>query len=428
MSRVLVLDKNKQPLMPCHPARARELLREKKAAVFRRYPFMIILKEREGGDTQLIQIKIDPGSKTTGIALVGDFKKGKKVLWGANLTHRGLAIKLKLEARRNLRSSWRSRKTRYRKARFLNRTKPKGWLAPSLMHRVFTVDTWVTRLSKWTPADQISMELVRFDMQKAENPEIQGTEYQQGTLHGYEVKGYLLHKWGHQCAYCGVKDVPLEVEHIHPRSKGGSDRVSNLTIACVPCNQKKGAEPIQEFLAKRPELLKRILAQAEAPLRDAAAVNSTRWKLYETLKAFGFPVEVGTGGHTKFNRTQQGFSKDHWIDAACVGESGEKLRLPAIKPLGIKCMGRGNRQACKTDKYGFPNKWRTRQKVFFGFQTGDMVRADVPSGKNAGHHTGRVSVRAKGSFALAARDGKKDGIHYRFFRTLQRQDGYSYGF
>lgn len=357
---------------------------------------------------------------------MGDFKRGKKVLWGANLTHRGLAIKMKPEARRSLRSSRRSRKTRYRKARFLNRTKPKGWLAPSLMHRVFTVDPWVTRLAKWTPADQISIERVRFDMQTMENPEIQGTEYQQGTLHGYEVKGYLLHKWGHQCAYCREKDVPLEVERIQPRSKGGSDRVSNLTLACVPCNQKKGSKPVEQFLAKKPDLLKRILGQAKAPLRDAAAVNATRWKLYETLKVSGFPVEVGTGGRTKFNRTHQGFSKNHWIDAACVGESGERLRLPILKPFQIKCMGRGNRQACKTDEHGFPNKWRTRQKVFFGFQTGDMVRADVPSGKNAGHHTGRVSVRAKGSFALATKDGKKDGINHRFFSTIQRQDGYSY--
>ena len=178
--RVLVLDKNREPLMPCHPARARELLKAGKAAVWRRYPFTIILKEREGGDTQSVQIKIDPGSKTTGIALVGDFKRGKKVLWGANLKHRGMAIKLGLESRRNLRSSRRNRKLRHRPARFLNRTKPKGWLAPSLMHRVLKVEAWVTRLAKWTPASKISFELVRFDTQKMENPEINGIEYQQG--------------------------------------------------------------------------------------------------------------------------------------------------------------------------------------------------------------------------------------------------------
>ena len=424
--RVFVLDRNKEPLMPCHPARARELLKAGKAAVWRRYPFTIILRERAGGVTQDVQVKLDPGSKTTGIALVGDFKRGKKVLWGAELTHRGFAIKKGLGDRRGLRSSRRNRKLRHRPARFLNRTKPKDWLAPSLMHRVLTVDTWVTRLCRWTPANHLSMELVRFDMQKMENPEISGTEYQRGTLYGFEVKGYLLQKFGHQCAYCGAKDVLLQIEHIHPRSKGGSDRVSNLTIACVPCNQKKGARPIEEFLAKKPDVPKRIKAQAKTPLRDAAAVNSTRWKLLETLKAYGFPVEIGTGGRTKFNRTQQGFDKEHWIDAACVGESGQRLRLPALQPLRIKCMGRGNRQMSRPDKYGFPNRWRTRQKMFFGFQTGDIVRAVVTTGKKAGTYIGRVSVRATGSFALSLKDGKVDGINKRFFTTLQRQDGYSY--
>jgi len=421
-----MLDNAKQPLMPCHPARARELLKAGKAAVWRRFPFTIILKERQGGETQPIQIKIDPGSKATGIALVGDFKRGKKVLWGAELTHRGLAIKLKLEARRAIRGSRRNRKLRYRPARFLNRTKPNGWLAPSLMHRVSTVDTWVRRLATWTPANHISMELVRFDMPQMEHPEISGVEYQQGQLLGYEVRAYLLAKWERRCSYCNTEGIPLQIEHIHPKSKGGSNRVSNLCLACEKCNQKKDAQNITVFLAKKPELLKKILAHAKRPLRDAAAVNSTRWKLYETLKSYGFPVEIGTGGRTKFNRAQQGLQKTHWIDAACVGESGEKVALPVLRPLLIKCMGRGSRQACRTDQYGFPNKWRTRQKVFFGFQTGDMVRAVIPSGKNAGVHVGRVSVRATGSFAFATKDGKKDGINQKYFRTIQKQDGYRY--
>ncbi|WP_420889966.1 HNH endonuclease [Deinococcus psychrotolerans] len=243
-----------------------------------------------------------------------------------------------------------------------------------------------------------------------------------------------MEKWGRKCAYCGAEQTPLEIEHIIPRSKGGSNRVNNLTLACVPCNQKKSSRDVNEFLAKKPEILKKILGQAKASLRDAAAVNSTRWKLYETLKSYGFPVEIGTGGRTKFNRRTQGFKKAHWIDAACVGESGEHVAIPHLKPLLIKCMERGNRKACKTDKYGFPNKWRTRQKVFFGFQTGDMVIAHVLTGKHTGVYVGRVSMRKSGQFCLSigrdteGKKEKKDGLHRRFFRTLQRQDGYSYGF
>ena len=136
MQRVLVLDKSKNLLMPCHPARARQLLTRGKAAVFREYPFTIILKERDGGDVQPVTIKVDPGSKTTGIALVADFKAGKRVIWAGELTHGGQQIRDRLLSRRQIRNSRRSRKTRYRAPRFLNRRRAGGKLAPSLQSRV----------------------------------------------------------------------------------------------------------------------------------------------------------------------------------------------------------------------------------------------------------------------------------------------------
>ncbi len=159
-------------------------------------------------------------------------------------------------------------------------------------------------------------------MQAMENPEIEGAQYQQGTLAGYEVREYLLEKWDRTCAYCGAKDVPLQIEHIHPKSKNGSDRINNLTLACQCCNQKKAALPVEMFLAKKPELLKRILAQAKRPLKDAAAVNSTRWALVNTLKTTGLVVETGTGGQTKFNRSQFDIPKTHALDAAHPGHAG----------------------------------------------------------------------------------------------------------
>src|SRR5262245_27970449 len=127
MQRVLVIDKHKRPLMPCHPARARELLRKGKAAVFRRYPFTIILTEREGGATQPIAFKVDPGSKETGLALVADFQRGRRLIWAALLEHRGQQIKAALESRRALRRNRRNRHTRYRPARFDNRRRAEGW-------------------------------------------------------------------------------------------------------------------------------------------------------------------------------------------------------------------------------------------------------------------------------------------------------------
>jgi len=172
MQRVLVLDKNKKPLMPCHPARARQLLTRGKAAVFREYPFTIILKERDGGDVQPVTVKVDPGSKTTGIALVADFKRSKCVIWAGELTYRGQQIRDKLLSRRQLRRGRCSRKTRYRPARFLNRRRAEGWLAPSLQSRVENTSTWVGRLRRWSPVRSLSMELVRFDTQLMTNAEI----------------------------------------------------------------------------------------------------------------------------------------------------------------------------------------------------------------------------------------------------------------
>ena len=189
-NRVFVLDMKRNPLMPCHPARARALLREGKAAVFRRFPFTIILKSREGGTTQPAQVKLDPGSKTTGIALVAQFKhSGRVVVWAGELEHRGAAIRKALEQRRGHRR-FRRAKLRYRHARFNNRTRPDGWLAPSLQHRVDTTMAWVARLCRLAPVTALSQELVRFDMQSMQNPEIAGVEYQQGELQGYEVREY----------------------------------------------------------------------------------------------------------------------------------------------------------------------------------------------------------------------------------------------
>jgi len=427
MQRVFVLDQNKQPLMPCHPARARELLDRGRAAIFRRAPFTLILKARTGGNTQPVRLKLDPGSRTTGLALML-FRRGQdEVIWAGELNHRGKAIKASLDARRALRRGRRNRKTRHRAPRFNNRTRPAGWLAPSLQHRVDTTMSWVRRLQRWVPVTAISQELVRFDMQSMENSDISGVEYQQGTLAGYEVREYLLEKWNRTCAYCSATNVPLQVEHIVPRAHGGSNRISNLTLACAACNTAKGTQRIEDFLAHDPARLDRIKAQAKAPLRDAAAVNSTRWALFNALRSTGLPVETGSGGRTKFNRFQQGLPKGHWIDAACVGETGASVRVPDnLKALVITSMGRGTRQVVRTDRYGFPRTKAGRIKRVQGFSTGDHVRLSQPIGKYAGTWVGRLAgIRADGRFDLKTTLGKVTS-QARNFTLIQRSDGYAY--
>lgn len=421
---VFVLNSNKEPLNPTHPARARKLLKTGKAAVFKRYPCTIILKEEvKKPDNQPLRIKIDPGAKTTGIAIL----RNEVVLWAAELTHRGFQIRDALTSRRQSRRSRRNRKIRYRQPRFNNRKRNEGWLPPSLISRVDNILTWVKRLLRLSSITSISTELVRFDTQLMQNPEISGIEYQQGVLAGYELREYMLEKWHRKCAYCGVTDTQLEIEHIIPRSKGGSNRVSNLTLSCTKCNQKKGNKPVEEFLKKKPDLLKSILAQAKKPLADTAAVNATRWKLFNSLEGLGLPVETGTGGRTKYNRCRQSLGKTHWLDAANVGASTPLgLKILVSSPLIIKATGYGNRKMCGTDKYGFPIRHRSNTKKHFGFQTGDIVKAVVTKGKKVGTYVGRVLCRATGSFDITTVTGRVAGINNKYCSFIHRSDGYSY--
>lgn len=434
---VFVIDKRKKPLMPCSEKRARKLLASGRARIHRMIPFAIRVVDREvtGCELQPVKIKIDPGSKFTGMAVVrestsidtatGEIGITAHVMSLFEIVHRGRQISEALTARRAMRRRRRGN-LRYRAPRFLNRgNKTRAWLAPSLQHRVDTTATWVGRLCRFAPVMGVAQELARFDMQKIENPEISGVEYQKGTLVGYEAREYLLEKWGHKCAYCDVKDVPLNLDHIHPKSCGGSNRVSNLTLACIPCNHKKGSQDVRVFLAKDVKRLKRIQAQSRRPLKDAAAVNSTRWALFNALKETGLPVVTGSGGLTKFNRARLIIPKAHALDAACVG-SVHAVTGWQKPTLVIKAAGRGSYQRTRLDAFGFPRGYLTRTKRIKGFQTGDRVKAIVPVGKKSGVHTGRVAVRATGSFNIQTAHGVVQGISHRYCKVIQCADGYGY--
>ena len=413
--------------MPCHRARARQLLNNGKAKVYRHHPFTIILIERKGGQRQPLDLKFDPGSKVTGIGLCGRFQKGDALLWASELKHRGEKIRKSLEKRRALRRGRRWRKTRYRQPRFNNRRRKKGWLAPSLKSRVDNVYTWAKKLCVLAPVTRIEVEICKFDIQKMQNPEISGIEYQQGELCGYETREYLLEKWQRKCAYCGRENVALQVEHIVAKANGGTNRISNLTLSCANCNCKKGTTDIREFLSKDPKGLEKILVQAKTPLKDAAAVNSCRFAIGQSLKQLGLPIGFASGGRTKYNRTRQEYSKDHWIDAACVGPRGANIFIAdQFSPATIEANGRGTRQVCRVNKYGFVRTSAKRRKRIQGFQTGDLVRANVTKGKKEGKYQGRVAVRASGNFNITTDSGVVQGINYRFCRKIQHCDGYSY--
>lgn len=434
---VFVLDKRGDPLMPCTERRARVLLQRGRAQVHRVVPFVIRLVDREQATSVLqpVRLKIDPGSKVTGVALVretepvdtktGEIKREATVMNLMEIEHRGASISERLKARAGYRRRRRSANLRYRAPRFNNRTRSPGWLAPSLRHRVETTTGWVGRIRRWAPVTGISIELVRFDLQKMADAEISGVQYQQGTLAGYEVREYVLEKWGRQCAYCDARGVPLNLDHVQARGRGGSDRVTNLVPACVPCNEEKGSQPIELFLKDEPVRLARIKALLTTPLKDAAAVNSTRWALFGALKATGVPVECSSGGRTKWNRARLGIPKSHALDGACVGrvDAVDRWRVPTLR---IKATGSGEYCRTRTDASGFPRGYCTREKCVKGFRTGDLARATVTEGAKAGVHVGRVAVRASGSFNFQTKRKLVQGIHARHFKIIQRADGYGY--
>lgn len=427
-NHVFVLDKHGHPLMPCNAARARQLLGAGRARVHRIAPFVIRLVDREQGaaTTQPIRLGIDPGSKGTGLALYRIESPSqcevRHVLFGLELQHRSGIIRKRIGQRAAHRRRRRSSNLRYRSPRFDNRTTKQGWLAPSLYSRVQHIDSWTARLLRWAPITGTDLELVRFDMQQMQNPEISGVEYQQGTLAGYEAREYLLEKWGRKCAYCDAENVPLNLDHVAPKSRDGSDRVSNLTLACIPCNQAKDNRPVEEFLAHDAKRLGRVKAQLRSPLRDAAAVNATRWAVKARLEALGTPVACWSGGRTKWNRHRLLVAKSHVADAAVCGDV-QGVRHAGVVYLVAAATGRGSHQRTRTDAFGFARLYLPKVKRFHGFATGDLVVADVPLGRKAsGHHTGRVAVRASGSFRV----GTLDGINWQHCRLLQRADGYRY--
>ncbi len=473
---VFVLDKHQNPLMPCSEKRARLLLERGRARVHKMYPFTIRLVDRKQEDSTLqpTRLKLDPGSKTTGVAVVVEGDKGAKVIFLGEIKHKP-GIKLKMDTRRAVRRGRRNRHTRYRKPRFSNRHPEKcvacgrnakhgsRYCRPchesrnfvdngfrdirlhqsSLQARVDQTMRAVTKLQKSLPITAISYENVRFDTQLMQNPTIEGVEYQQGTLYGYEVKEYLLEKFGHQCAYCegGSNDTILNVEHVIPkkpkRGIAGTDRISNLAISCRTCNEEKSNLQPEEWLTKllgsskaldqkRAKQLPEVMKKLKLPLKDAGVMNATRWALYRHLQTLGVPLEGGSGGRTKFQRVQHELPKEHYYDALCVGESTPETFtiLPAYVQVW-SAKGRGSRQMCNTDKFGFPTAHRQRKKAHFGIQTGDLVIADVLKGKYKGHYVGRIAVRSRPSFAIST-GGRKFDVHAKYCRILQHNDGWLY--
>ncbi|MBP2344792.1 hypothetical protein JOF58_003652 [Streptomyces cinnamonensis] len=255
----------------------------------------------------------------------------------------------------------------------------------------------VARLCRYAPVLEIHVEQVAFDTALiAAAVSSREQDFSERTHAGSEIRESLLAKWERSCAYCGATGVLLTIEHVRPRSRGGSDRVANLVIACVPCNQAKGTARIDEFLADRPARLERVIAQLRRPLHDVAAMNTTRLLLVKTLATHGVAVHTWSGGRTSWNRLAMGLPKSHTLDALATGvidlERGDAVvRIPA-QILVVRSTGRGSYARTTPDRYGFP-------------------RLQRPGGQH------RITTLTS-----------HFDVSHRNLRLLQRADGYTYGF
>ena len=263
----------------------------------------------------------------------------------------------------------------------------------------------IDHIHRYFPIETIIVETAEFDIQKIKNPDISGIEYQQGTLQGYNIRNYLLEKHGHKCFYCGKTVSGFEVEHMFPKSRGGSNRIDNLTLSCHACNQKKDTLTAEEFIkqtlpAKKATAKLKQLPNEKRLFKYMAYMNATRWALYDAIKERYPKVKMTYGYITKYNRIQAGLPKAHHIDAKCI--TGFST-VPSADQIVVKVkMRRHNRQLHRAIfSKGHVRKVASLPTTVLGFRLYDLVLFN-------NHRYYIKSRRSSGYFALVSVEGLKD--------------------
>ena len=407
---VYVLSKTGQPLMPTEDHRkVRILLKEKKAKVVTRTPFTIRLLYSTTNYVQPVTLGVDAGSKTIGLSATTK----EKELFASEVILRNDIVEL-MSTRREFRKARRNRKTRYRQARFDNRThsKHKGWLAPSIEQRIHTHLKSVAAVRKILPVGRIVVEVAAFDTQLLKAQEYgkeppQGTDYQEGELlKFFNTREYVLFRDGHRCRCCKgkSKDPVLDVHHIESRKVGGN-APNNLVTLCNTCHTK-----YHHGLIKLPDDIRRGNSY-----RDAAFMGIMRWAFYNALKGMYPNVSMTFGYITKNTRIRNGLPKEHCVDARCI--SGNPLAKPCVDFYLQKSVRRHNRQLHKaTINKGGYRKASQAPKYVFGFQLFDKVDYN-------GIECFVFARRSSGSFDIRKLNGEKinAGVTYKKLRLLQRR-------
>jgi RRXRR protein/HNH endonuclease len=382
---VYVLNCHGQPLMPCQPRKARLLLKERKAKVVKMVPFTIQLLYGSSGYKQEVSLGVDAGTQHIGISATTE----KRVLFEAEVKPRGDIQEL-LATRQQFRRARRSRTTRYRQARFLNRRKPEGWLAPSVQHKVAAHLKTIRMCHQLLPVSKTTIEVAQFDIQKIRNPEINGKQYQEGPQLGFwNVREYVLARDEHRCQWCAgsSKDALLHVHHLESRKTDG-DSPDNLITLCQTCH---------ELLHRTHQEYK--ITRKRASFRDATQMGMIRWRIYEQVKALFPQVHLTYGYLTKHTRIAHELEKSHPVDARCI--SGHPLAQTDDTWYLIKLVRRNNRQLHKaTIRSGGKRQRYTAPKNIHGFRLFDCVKYQGQLGFVFGR-------RSSGYFDLRTLDGTK---------------------
>ncbi|MFT0803194.1 RNA-guided endonuclease IscB [Bacillus swezeyi] len=382
---VYTLNKQGQPLMPCSPRKARLLIQKQKAKVIKRTPFTIQLLYGSSGYKQTISLGVDAGTKHIGVSATTE----QKVLFEADVQLRTDIQKL-LATRSQFRRARRSRTTRYREARFLNRKKSQGWLAPSIQHKVDSHLKVINLVHTILPVKRITVEVAQFDTQLLKNPSIEGEGYQQGEQMGFwNVREYVLFRDKHTCQRCKgkKKDKILNVHHIESRKTGG-DSPDNLITLCETCHHEIHKKGLEHAIQRKTK-----------SLRDASQMTVMRWFIFNGLKKQYPHIRLTYGYITKHIRITNQLEKSHMVDARCI--SGYPLAKPNDVIYLLKFVRKNNRQLHKaTIIKGGIRKANKAERYVKGFQLFDKVIYE-------GQECFIFGRRKTGYFDLRLLDGKK---------------------
>lgn len=339
---VYVISKSGKPLMPTTPRKARLLLKNGKAKCVKRTPFTIKLLYDTTEYTQPLSLGIDTGSSHIGSAVVGE---DGDIVYLSQIKIRN-DITDKMTQRFKYRRNRRNRKTRYRKARWLNRRNSikKNRFSPTMRSKFHSHEKEIVFVKSILPIQYIIIETGTFDPHAMKNPDVLKNKwlYQKGTNYGFaNTKAYVLSRDQYTCQKCKgkSKNDRLEVHHIQFRSNGGSDESDNLITLCEDCHRKLHKGEFSVNGGKR-----------KSELKYATQMNSIRFQILkshpEAVETFGFI--------TKEHRQILGLPKEHYFDAVAIAclHNIEKYGIADCKIstsfiLLKKCVNDGDYQQTK---------------------------------------------------------------------------------